>query len=105
MSRARPPRRQEYLPPPSNTHDRWTVDARVLAQSGGLATVELILANQGFENRWRFSTTIEWKAGMEACDVEAQALKLAGQSLRYLGRACVDVAVRKQAEPMARPEE
>ncbi len=96
MSRAQPLRRLGDLPPPTNAHDRWAVDARVIAQSAGLATVELALANQGLESRWVLRATIEWKTGMEARDVEAQALALAAQSLRYLGQACGDEAARRR---------
>jgi hypothetical protein len=34
---------------------------------------------------------------MEARDVEALALQLAGQSLAYLSRACLDAAAAKTA--------
>lgn len=34
---------------------------------------------------------------MEARDVEALALQLAGQSLAYLSRACLDAATAKTA--------
>jgi hypothetical protein len=96
MSRAQPLRRLGYLPPPAKAHDRWAVDARVIAQSDGLAIVELTLANQGLRNRWIFKITVEWKAGMEACDVEAQALALTAQSLRYLGQACGEEAANRR---------
>jgi hypothetical protein len=93
---SRAPRRLGYLPPPTSAHDRWTMDARIIAQSGGLATVEMTFANQGLESSWRFSVAIEWQAGMEDCDVEARALALAAQSLRYLGQACADEATSRR---------
>jgi hypothetical protein len=62
-----------------------------------LASSPRALANQGLESRWVFRATIEWKTGMEARDVEAQALALAAQSLRYLGQACGDEAAKRRA--------
>jgi hypothetical protein len=96
MSRARPLRHLGRLPSPGSAHDRWAVDAQVIAQSGGLATVEMMFANQGLESNWRCMVTIEWQTGMEACDVEARALTLAAQSLRYLGQGCVEEATRRR---------
>jgi hypothetical protein len=80
---------------PPNALDRWSVEARLIAHSGGLATIELAVANQVLGAFPSFCTTIEWKPGMEAADVEARALLVAAQSLRCLSQACADVASRK----------
>ncbi len=83
--------------PPPNAHDRWSAHASLVAQSGGLATVELSFRNQALGPLPAVRMTISWKPGMEARDVEALALQLAGQSLAFLSRACLDAAAAKTA--------
>jgi hypothetical protein len=83
--------------PPPNAHDRWAASARLVSHSGGLATVELSFRNQALGALPAVRVTITWKPGMEARDVEALALQLAGQSLAYLSRACLDAATAKTA--------
>jgi hypothetical protein len=83
--------------PPPNAHDQWSAGAPLISHSAGLATVELRFSNQALGALPAFRVTIAWKPGLEGCDVEALALQLAGQSLAFLSRACLEAAAAKTA--------
>ena len=83
--------------PPSQTvvRDRWAIKATLLSFSGGLAVVECVASSQLFGVLPAYRLTLEWRTGMEPCDVEAEALIVSSQSLACLRQTMIAEAVEK----------